>query len=303
MVGIFLAYLLLLGVSSVQEAPGEIPVSSFLVEDTIRVDIFTAGDNAGSFTGYRARVTTPVCEPDKCYIIELDISWDLVGRYSGYDTIPGKGLTKLDHIPFTPEDYNDLHRILRNRSSPLSLYRKNELVQNTRRSKLDGITGATLPQIKESVVDGAVYSCFTLWHIVHGEAGDSIRESTLRSRNDRMIGGLLDKKDMEINYFLVDHLTEEEFRQHLIPILHTINEGEGYYAKHTLEKLPSSILGEPAAVDFFITWFAQWDYFTQVALLEKLDPKSVNEPLRNILESQMTPRNSYKNQLIRDLLD
>ncbi len=41
----------------------------------------------------------------------------LIGRFHHFDTIPGKRLTKLDHIPFTAEDYRKLAEALDERDS------------------------------------------------------------------------------------------------------------------------------------------------------------------------------------------
>ena len=119
-----------------------------LFGDSLLIKITPAYDTTGLLDGYQAFVHTPVCEVDKCYDIEIDFHWDLIGRFHHYDTIPGKGLTKLDHEPFTDSDFEKLHYILKNSNSPLAVYSKEELVMNTRYSEVDGITGATITEIK-----------------------------------------------------------------------------------------------------------------------------------------------------------
>ena len=111
-------------------------------------------DKNGLPDSYEAYIKSPVCEKDKCYDIEIIMQWDLMGRFQEYDTLFGKGLTKLDHIPFTTEDYQKLELLLKDPNSPIGAYRKEELIRDTRKSELDGFTGATIKEINDIVVGG-----------------------------------------------------------------------------------------------------------------------------------------------------
>lgn len=111
-------------------------------------------DKYGLPDSYQAYIKSPVCEKDKCYEIEITMQWDLIGRFREYDTLSGKGLTKLDHIPFTDQDYKKLEQLLKDPNSPIGDYRKEELIRDTRKSELDGFTGATIREINDIVVGG-----------------------------------------------------------------------------------------------------------------------------------------------------
>jgi hypothetical protein len=249
-----------------------------------------------------ARVFTPVCEVDKCYAIQVDFYWDVTGRFHHYDTIPGQGLTKLDHIPFTDHDYVKLNYILSNPNSPLASYTKEELVRDVRSSEIDGFTGATINEIKETVIGGAVYSCHTLWHIAHGAVKDSIQKVTRKMFNKDLVGKLVNQKDQEINYFLIDNFSAMDFTKYLPEVLKTIEDGEGYFAKNAIEKMPAEVLTDSLSQRFFATNFSEINYFAQVALLKKLSGAAINEQLVNTLKENMDDRNSYKNDLIRQLI-
>ena len=278
------------------------PVTSFAVTDTSSIDVVVYFDNQGLPELYGARIYTPVCEVDKCYVIEIDFYWDIIGRFQYYDSIPGKGLTKLDHIPFTNSDYLKLTEILINRYSMLAAYEKENIVRDTRSSDIDGITGATINELRQDVIEGAVYSCYTLWHIAYGPVTDSIRKATSGLFSKKLVQKMVNLEDQEISYFLINNLTEGNFVEYLPEVLETIDKAQGYYAKNAIELMPARVINDPLSMDFFAVIFDRMDYFTKVALLEKLDANLLNEALRDALSRDANTRNSYKNQLIKSLL-
>lgn len=278
------------------------PIAQFVVADSIKIDLEAIYDSLGMVDQYHARVFTPVCEVDKCYAIEADFYWDAVGRFHHYDTIPGKELTKLDHIPFTDHDYVKLNYILSNPNSPLASYTKEELVRDVRSSDIDGFTGATINEIKETVIGGAVYSCHTLWHIAHGAVKDSIQRVTRKMFTKDLVGKLVNQKDQEINYFLIDNFSAMDFTKYLPEVLKSIEDGEGYFAKNAIEKMPAEVLTNSLSQRFFAKNFSDMNYFAQVALLKKLNGAAINAHLITALKENMDNRNSYKNDLIRQLI-
>lgn len=93
--------------------------------------------------------------------------WDLGGNYLKYELPSNKILTKIDHLPFSAFDYGLLHRVLLNKQSALANYTLFDLNKPTKQEKVDGVTGATPPKLKGSFVPGALYTSYTLWHIVY----------------------------------------------------------------------------------------------------------------------------------------
>ena len=79
--------------------------------------------------------------------------WDLKGDYAAFDTLSGKALTKLDHRPFLDEDYRKLNAILSDPYSSLAFYSQKELTGDQRVSQVDGLTGATIDEVKSQVTD------------------------------------------------------------------------------------------------------------------------------------------------------
>lgn len=282
--------------------PGYVPMSQPFVADSLDIELTPLFDEDSLLEGYTAFIFTPICEEDKCYAVEIDFFWDAIGRYDHYDTIPGSPLTKLEHEPFTPGEYEKLHQILSESSSVLANYKKEDLVQDIEEEGVDGVSGATINEIKESVISGAVYSCYTLWHIVHGRVVDSIQVLTYRSLTDQIVEKMVHKEDQQINYYLINNFSEEDFSEYLPHILFTIEKGQGYYAKNAIEKMPGSVLKDDRSQQFFTDHFESLNYFAQIALLKKLEPQSIGNELKTSLRKQLTERNSQKNDLIRVLI-
>ena len=139
-----------------------------------------------------------------------------------YDTLFGKGLTKLDHIPFTTEDYQKLELLLKDPKSPIGAYRKEELIRDTRKSELDGFTGATIKEINDIVVGGGVYSCYTLWHLANRKFTDSISKMTMSSLDKKLMKKLVNQKDRAIDYFMINNLHPTDFLNYRDEVLEMI---------------------------------------------------------------------------------
>jgi hypothetical protein len=272
------------------------------VSDSLIIELQPHLDSLGLLEIYSGRVSTPVCEGSKCYTVEIIFYWDLIGRFHHFDTIAGKGLSKLDHIPFTTEDYKKLNRILRSPTSLLSAYSKEELVKESRSSGIDGKTGATKAELKQSVIDGAVFSCHTLWHIAQGPMVDELQSVTQQLFTKDLIQKMVSGEDQWINYFLINRFSAREFDLYLPEVLKTIEDGEGYFAKNAFEKMPVDIINGQEAMQFLAIHFDQFDYYAQVALLQKLKAESLSTSMKEKLDEALDERDSYRNDLIKTLI-
>ena len=270
----------------------------------VAIEIDTLYDQQGLLDGFSTRISTPVCEAGKCYAIQINFHWDLIGRYQGYDTIAGEELTKLDHIPFTQDDYQKLENILSNDDSPLRHYQKDELVKkNSRVSEIDGFTGATIKEVKDNVIEGAVYSCYILWHLAYGEITDSLQAVVSSEFDTDLVQKMVSMNDQQVNYFLINHFSSEDFSIYLPMILQVVNSGSGYLPKNTIEKMPADVFGDELAQNFFADKFPELNYFGQLALLKKLKWTKLNNRLKNTLTKNLTQRDSYRNELLLEILD
>lgn len=141
-------------------------------------EIVELRDSTGVPVWFSREIFKNVCLTGECRMVRLRIYWDGSGDYLGIKIGANEPLTKTDHSVFGQEDYLRLDRILADSLSVLRRLEAKELTierENESKFQADGITGATQPTIYESVVRNAVYTTYTLWHVVHGPTRERIR--------------------------------------------------------------------------------------------------------------------------------
>lgn len=272
-------------------------------EGDAEVDWQTVLDDQGIPDFYVAHVKTPVCEESQCYDIEVLLQFDLTGQFLGLDTLAGKGLTKLDHIPFTDGDYRQLQYLLMDERSPLGRYEMEALITDTRNSELDGFTGATILEIRDIVVDGGVYSCFTLWNLVHRNLKFITQERTKALFDNGLIRKMASYKEERYYYFIINNLASEQWLLYEEALLPLLTFDQGYFLKNAFEKMPVEFLENEVVQIFFAKRFAALNYFAQVAFLKRLDGVAISWSLHQALQRELNASKTLKNQLIEALLD
>lgn len=124
-------------------------------------------------------VDSVVCGDSQCKIDTVRIYWDELGFYNRYKLPPGIELEKAAGKPFSKTDFEKLHQILADRNSPLRDVDHNKIVEYQKTGDaVDGTTGATVLLHRESVVKGAAWTCYTLWHWTNGDIHSTIRQIT-----------------------------------------------------------------------------------------------------------------------------
>ena len=190
---------------------------------------------------FEARLNIPVCDDKLCAPVFAKIKWDLAGNYLAFDTIEGNPLTKFDHKRFSGDDYQKLDQILKDKNSILQSLSKNDLVDKSIRVKastVDAVTGATPATIKQAIVEGAVYSSFTLWHFVNGAIGDSIRAFTLKNYSLAIACKLLDSENFESQLFALKQFKQQELSENFDRLLPLIEKSSPIVRAYFINKLP-----------------------------------------------------------------
>lgn len=215
---------------------------NFLTEEfEVENSIYICTNSAKIPYQYEAEINMPVCDDTLCANVVLKFYWDLAGNYTGFDTIAGKPLTKFDHKKFTAEDYQKLDKILRNRNSILRVVKKEELVDKSVKIKaatVDAVTGATPKTIKEAVVDGAVYSSFTLWHFVNGKIKDKMAVFTNGVYSNEIAHQLLLSDNYETQLFALRKWTEDDFKQNSELLFQVIRQSVPLVRAFAINKMP-----------------------------------------------------------------
>lgn len=190
---------------------------------------------------YKAEIDMPVCTDTLCANVILKIFWDLAGNYLGFDTVSGKPLTKFDHLKFDAADYLKLDRILRNRNSMLRILYIEDLVDKSVKVKsnvVDAVTGATPKTIKNSVVEGAVYSSFTLWHFVNGAIKSNMTNFTQNIYSEQIARQLLQSENYETQLFALRKLSDKDFESHSDLLFEVIRNSAPIIKAYIIVKAP-----------------------------------------------------------------
>ncbi len=288
---IFLSILLFLSFSFKLDTKKELAFQ-FFNQDSVEIAVQEVLGADSSLIRYKSRVKTPVCEGKICYEVELIFYWNLVGDFVNYELIPGKPLTKRKHEPFTAADYQKLTELLADKEPPFLNLKKEELVV-----KLDAVTGATVASIKGQTIEGAVYSCYTLWQIANGEVIDRIQRHTLQNMDKRIVRNIMAINSSDADYFLLNNFKKADFVNFTSEIQVLIKRSKGYFAKNAIEKMPDELFSNLEIQTFFSEQYPLLTYYAQTALLERLQNRTISNQLSKTLIENLTG-DQYQNQLI-----
>ena len=167
---------------------------------------------------------------------------------------------------------------------------------------VDGYSGATISSVKDDAIDGAIYSCYTLWHIANGSISDSIENITPHYFNKDLISKLANKKDERVTRYLIKHFTEEDFSLYLTEVCEMMNNGGAYFAKNIIEKIPDHLFENPELQHEFCTNYHWLHEYAQLSVLKKLVGKQVSGELLEVLVENMDKGKSEKNELTQTIL-
>ncbi|MCC5938247.1 MAG: hypothetical protein JJU34_13290 [Lunatimonas sp.] len=151
-------------------------------------EIFMASTCDGKPLYYFMELHTGVCFDNKCRPLFIMVYWNITGRYLGFELLDGEFLSKYEHEPFSPTEYEQLHGLLADPFLPLGNYSFEELVAipDVGDPSVDGVSGATSKDVLDYVVPGAAYTTHKLWKVVHGP----IQQQLIRLTEQRLDTGL-----------------------------------------------------------------------------------------------------------------
>lgn len=184
--------------------PGE---ATILDDDGEPAFIDLLVDSQGMFY-WRRKLHTPVCLTGECKEIDVGIYWYCTGEFMGLEVYQAP-LTRTDHHDFTEEDYQQLISVLQDDWSILREYDYQDLIHEPV-DEVDAVTGATRKDIAEATVQGAVYTTFTLWHLVNEGEKDQLRSLTATRLNQdtTLLNHLAIHQEKHYAYLLLDLFRE-----------------------------------------------------------------------------------------------
>jgi len=226
---------------------------------------------------YTSDISTPVCADGDCRLMEIRLYWTLLGEYAGFDHYRNAPLTKHDHDEFLSTDYLKLHQLLMDNNSILKRRKIDELVKKPKEPEMEGVdavTGATIKEVKESVVGGALYSCYTAWHLVHGPIKDAIQKRTLSSLDDDMILRMLGSNNTDYQMFALKRLTEIQYETNYLRIAEIFESSIPLVRTFIVKNLPDAFWNSQELQKPFWKSFSIVDINSRSLLLEHLNTAS-----------------------------
>ncbi|MET3880244.1 hypothetical protein [Chitinophaga sp. OAE865] len=277
---------------------------TYRVSDTAAYELQLALDQDNRPLYYYRHIFTPVCYTGECKPVYINLYWDLLGNYIRYDLPAGEVLTKLDHKEFKPEDYAKLQEILLKPNSLLADLAITDLIVPGTENLTDSVdahTGATLKTIKNEVISGAVYTCYTLWHMAHGPVTDEIMRITDTYINPALLHRFLSSGNYAYQYKALERVMDKSGK--IKPgfeddIRALINGKNIFIARHTLQQVhPGFITGAKAQAWLWDT-YSRSSYPLQLTVLRKLSTVPLSDAMAKHLVTACISANEEQFRLI-----
>ena len=233
---------------------------------------------------YASKISTPVCADGECKFMNIELYWTLLGDYAGFNRYMELPLTKHDHDEFLDEDYLKLHQLLTDSNSILKRRTIDELVEKPKpdiTNGLDALSGATIAEVKESVVSGALYSCYTAWHLAHGNIKSKLKAYTKAVITEDILIDMLYSNNSNYQLFAINNLNKEHYKKHCGVIAVVFKTSTPLVRGVIVKGLAKVFLESPDLQLPFWDAFTSIDINSKSLLLKYLDsaPKSVIEGL------------------------
>ncbi|WP_229599570.1 hypothetical protein [Runella rosea] len=268
------------------------------INDTTEYTLQLAFDEGGQPLYYFSNLFTPVCLTGECKPVYINFYWDLLGNYTRFDFPKGAVLTRMDHKPFKPEDYEKLQDILANTHSLLKDVSMEDLVGKGTENLADSVdakAGATLKTVKNEVIDGAVYTCYTLWHIAHGKVVTEMQRITETFKNEALLHRFLTDNNHHYQYWAMERVMNTEgivaldFQSDMQQVIRGRNI---FTARFALQKINVAFFADNARQQWLWETYQSAGYPLQLVILKKM----ATLPLTNTMAEQVAQQIGKSNQ-------
>lgn len=265
-----------------EEVMSEEPAFAYTDDSTqVLFEVNVLKDGAGVPLAYSSHILTPVCDDTLCALMNIEVYWNLLGNYIGYDTIAGDPLTKNDHLPFLTEDYEKLHRLLSDDNAIIKRKEKHELFDTEAKrvsEVVDAVTGATAKEISEAVVDGALYSCYTLYHIVYGPLSEMMLSDMESRFSPDLQSSFMMSDHFDYQLYILKRIQTDDFVQNQTRILELIHTSIPLNRLYIMKKMPENMWADQHVLLTISGYFEALDGNTQTFFIRQLEKTQHIDP-------------------------
>ncbi|MFT7032964.1 MAG: hypothetical protein ACJA2S_001465 [Cyclobacteriaceae bacterium] len=253
---------------------------------------------------YFKDIITEVCFESECRLLDVTVYWNITGRYLGFELPQGEYLSKYDHEPFVDEEYERLNELMASPNLPLGNISFEKLIElpEANEESVDGVSGATTPEVSKMVVKGAAYTTYTLWNIVHGPTMDLVVSLTEEQLNPDLLNLVLKSLDITDRVWALNRIDQNtELSPKLTSsLLDIIFGGDFFLAYSAVNAIKSTHLNSDAMQIALFSSYQKVDHSIKKMIIEKLmeSPHLSNE----VVESSRTLLNTLNGQQLKSFL-
>lgn len=251
------------------------------------------------------KIGTSVCIDNQCRRLQIVIYWDITGRYLGFELPPGEFLSRKEHSPFSETDYLRLHSLLENPYSSLANYKLEELVPPNKNQPpgVDAISSATIKDVLNNVVEGAVYTTYTLWHIVYGNSQKEVQKLGVKYFSEDLAMHILNGQDTDGQIWILNQLVNyKEWSDALQEkVLSLINKQNFYLSERAINSFSPKMMTSVAFQNKLYEVFLTSDYSVRRLIILKLSKSTfLSDELKTSLAVGLS---QYKGPMAQNVLD
>ncbi|MEX0321016.1 MAG: hypothetical protein AB3N63_02580 [Puniceicoccaceae bacterium] len=259
---------------------------SLLDGGPVKIAFVQSLDSRGWPSGFSMEVESVICRDVQCEIIPVLMVFDELGNFLRFELRFGDNLTKMDHIPFSQDDYAKLQQILSDRNSALRNIAADRVVtpeQAMLKKKVDGISGATALTEEGAIVKGAAYTSYTLWHWANNpEIRRQARLFTSQlASEDQLIEMLSQGSEGYLHFAIQQLIAGNYFRKDVrSAVTAELLSGRDRTVKPVMEYLEAATIatGQPYFFMFVQSRYLALQNQTRVRILEALKETSLDAP-------------------------
>ncbi len=252
---------------------------------------------------YSRQLVTSVCIESECRLVNVELFWNITGRYLGFKIPVGEFLSKTKHKPFKPEEYDRLHELLGDQNSALANYTIKQLVPPLDSTmKVDAVSSATIAAVLDYIVEGAVYTTYTLWHIAYGSTKREIEKLTSKKLNNELVMKILDSSNLSDQIWVLDHISNEiEISQELLQkLMDFILGNDIYLAERSINAIKAEMVNDEIQKEL-ISIYSTTGFLQKRLILQKLKEVSAfNIHSAEILSAELPNSNGI---LVKTMLE
>ncbi|WP_086946815.1 hypothetical protein [Sphingobacterium sp. JB170] len=284
------------------------PAFTFTVNDTLSFPVYVVSTPQDSALYFATNLTTNVCNDQICLPIEINLFWDLLGNYHHFSKEQHVAFTKFDHQYFDEGDYQKLNALLLDTLSPLRDYQVEDLLDKDAQkysAEVDAVTRPTSLLFSNVSVPGALYTGYTLWHIVNGPIKDALHkylQEQYRARKWQLY--FADSTVPAYQEYFLKNLSPSEskaYNTQVVALLFAEDDFIPHYAIDILQQ--GDLLSNPANYNTILMQIDRLKPHVTTEIISAIS--SPNEQTRELLTrfSKSQKANPRQKELIKKLLD